>query len=122
MWSKGKSTGLNSKQSRKKTIDKELKRILKLISERYRPEKVILFGSAAKGTIKENSDIDVLIIKKTSKGFLSRVDEVMGLTHPRVGIDIFVLTPQEVISNQREKNPYLEEILNEGTIVYEKAS
>ena len=43
----------------------------------YKPEKVILFGSRAKGTAHEDSDYDFLIIKETSTGRLRRRGEAL---------------------------------------------
>jgi len=105
-----------------RNLEKELKRILKIIIKRCQPEKIILFGSLANNNIHEGSDIDLIIIKDSSQRYFDRVDEVMHLIHPRQAIDLFVLTPQEVQGALDEENPYYEEIVNKGTVLYEKAS
>lgn len=46
---------------------KEIKKITGQIVEKYKPEKIILFGSWAYGKPKENSDIDLMVIKKNKK-------------------------------------------------------
>lgn len=105
-----------------KDLERELKRILKIIVEKYQPEKIILFGSLANNNIHEGSDIDLIIIKDNSQRYFDRVNEVMHLIHPREAIDLFVLTPQEVRRALDEDNPYYEEIVNKGKVLYEKAS
>lgn len=105
-----------------KDLERELKRILKIIVEKYQPEKIILFGSLANNNIHEGSDIDLIIIKDNSQRYFDRVNEVMHLIHPREAIDLFVLTPQEVQRALDEDNPYYEEIVNKGKVLYEKAS
>lgn len=67
---------------------------LLLISE-YEPEKVVVFGSLVGGHIHPGSDIDLLIVKRTSKRPLERIQEVARLIKPRVGIDLFIYTPEE---------------------------
>jgi len=103
-----------------KDLEKELKRILKIIIKKYQPEKIILFGSLANNNIHEGSDIDLIVIKESSKRYFDRVDELIHLIHPREALDLFVLTPQEVQGALDEENPYYEEIINKGEVLYEK--
>lgn len=103
-------------------LEKELKRILKVIIKEYQPEKIILFGSLANNNIHEGSDIDLVVIKDSSQRYFDRVNEVMHLIHPREALDLFVLTPLEVQKALDEKNPYYEEIVDKGKVLYEKAS
>ena len=48
-----------------KSIEKELNSIVNQIITYYKPIKIILFGSQAKGTARSKSDIDICIIKDT---------------------------------------------------------
>ncbi len=107
--------------SRKTLLEKELQRIFDLLVKQYNPRKIILFGSLAKNSIHESSDIDLLIIKESEKRHLERIDEVMQLTHPRVGMDIFILTPNEIKQALKNENRYLEEIITGGKLLYEKS-
>ena len=106
--------------TRQKILQNELKRILKILQDEYKPYKVILFGSMAQGSIKEWSDIDLLIIKESQKGYLDRVAEVIQLVHPTVGLDLFILSPAEIDDALEDYNPYIEEIITEGKVVYEQ--
>ncbi len=45
-------------------IKKILSAIIKILKEKYKPEKVILFGSSIWGEFTKDSDIDLLIINK----------------------------------------------------------
>ncbi len=109
-------------QYKKKELQKELKKIINVVIPKYRPEKIILFGSLAHNHIRETSDIDIFIIKDTYKRYWDRIDEVLHLVHPEEAIDIFIFTPKEVKDNLRKKNPYLKEILEEGKVLYERTS
>lgn len=90
------------------------------IVRRYRPEKVILFGSAARGTERRGSDLDLLIIKQTKKKPMERVREVVQSLPHRIDTDVIVLTPAEVAARKREGHYLLREILRDGTVLYEK--
>ena len=52
---------------RKEALEKELHGIVATLVEKYKPEKIILFGSLATGKMHEWSDIDLLIIKLSRK-------------------------------------------------------
>ena len=57
-------------------LKKILSQIVENIKTKYNPEKIILYGSFAYGVPDENSDIDLLIIKETSKRPLDRMASV----------------------------------------------
>lgn len=111
-----------SAKKRKSELKKELSRILTIFISKYRPSKVILFGSLANNVIRETSDIDMLIIKDTNKRYWDRIDEVLHLAHPQEAVDIFVLTNKEVKDNLRKDNVYLKEILDKGKVLYERTN
>lgn len=105
---------------REKALKNELNRILGVIKSDYKPEKVILFGSLANGKVHEWSDIDLLIIKKTTKRPIDRCLELCRLIRPKIGIDLFIYTPGEYEILLREKFSLLQSILKVGKVVYEK--
>lgn len=86
----------------------------------YKPEKIILFGSAAREDTDEYSDIDVVVIKKTSQRFLQRLVEAAGLLRDEVfPADVFVYTPEEFKVMRERENPFIEQVLKSGRIIYE---
>lgn len=108
-------------QERKEILTRELQRIVHLLIERYQPEKIVLFGSLATGNVRETSDIDLLLVKQSEKRPLERILEVMALLeYPRIALDIFVYTPEEVAYLRDEGSPFIEEILCSGRVLYEK--
>lgn len=107
---------MNISMNRQQQLKKELKRVLNILKKDNSIQKIILFGSLANGKIKQNSDIDLLIVKNTKKSFLNRIDEIVSKIHPRIAMDIFVLNGKEV----KKKNPYIKEIFNYGVVVHEK--
>ena len=48
-------------------IQQTVRHMVRRLVERYQPERVVLFGSAAYGEPDEDSDIDILIIKETAQ-------------------------------------------------------
>jgi|SRR5919108_3818109 predicted nucleotidyltransferase len=85
----------------------------------YRPDKVILFGSAARGDADTESDLDVIVIKETQQSFVERLEAMAKLCPPGVHADILVYTPEEIRRMLEEENPFITEALREGKLVYE---
>jgi predicted nucleotidyltransferase len=99
-------------------LNNELNRIVDVIVRNYDPQKVILFGSLVNGNIHEFSDIDLIVIKESDKPFYERLEEVILLTMPNVGADIFVYTPQE-FAGIKDRVFFKEEVLKKGRVIYE---
>lgn len=98
----------------------ELDRILDTLRIKYSPETIILFGSLADGSVKETSDIDLVIIKETKKRFIDRIGEVIKICKPTVAVDFIVYTPAE-FNNLKDRGKFIkEEIIEKGKVVYEK--
>lgn len=102
------------------SLNKELKRITRVLKKKYKPEKIILFGSAAAGRVKRWSDLDIAVIKNTQKRFYDRIGEVLMLADPHEAVDFIVYTPQEFKDMQSYSWFVNEEIVKKGKVVYEK--
>ena len=106
--------------------DKEIKKkfplaideITKNIIDNYDPNKIILFGSVAKGRYNENSDIDMLIIKQTKKPFIERWVEVGKMANylkHDISFEPHVYTPQEFQKRLDLGDFFTKEILETGS-------
>lgn len=109
-----------SSSERKKLLDLELARYVRLLTEHGNPEKVILFGTLAKGWVHEWSDIDLVVVEQTQLPFFQRLRKVRKLLKPKVGMDIMVYTPEEFRRLCAERPFFKEEIIEKGKIVYEQ--
>jgi predicted nucleotidyltransferase len=106
---------------REKSLHRELETIVENLKKDYQPEKIILFGSLAQGNVKEGSDIDLTIIKKTDKRPLDRCLEVATITQPSVAVNFLVYTPEEFEKERKAGNFFVvDEILKEGRVLYER--
>ncbi len=111
--------GFDMIKPRKEKLAKRIKWLVEDLQV-YQPEKIILFGSAVRGDSDEYSDLDVVVIKKTSQRFIKRLVEVAGLLRDQVHpADVFVYTPQEFKRMQEEENSFIEQVLKTGKIIYE---
>ncbi len=93
--------------------------IVKRVVRAAKPEKIVLFGSAARGTMGPHSDVDLLIVK-AGKFNRDRVtlEIYRNLSGADAAFDVVVVTPEEV---ERYRNSHCLVIcpaMREGKVVY----
>jgi uncharacterized protein len=102
-----------------KRIIHEINHILRQIIEKYKPLKVILFGSAARGRYQECNDLDFLIIKDDVPLYgLQRMRELDDLIDRNMAADMIVYRPEELVDRLELGDPFVKAILKEGRILY----
>ena len=79
----------------------------------YKPIKMIVFGSAARGDMHEGSDIDVILIKNTERRFTDRIEDVLKLWTGDCPLDPFVYTPKE-FKAKLQQSDFLQTAVSEG--------
>lgn len=104
----------------KKRLQEEIKRITKQIVQHYRPQKVILFGSAARGEFGEDSDVDMLIIKETPERRVDRIKKVLLAADYSFPLEPLVYTPAELEERKRLGDSFILEVLKQGKVLYER--
>lgn len=79
-----------------KTIDKQITKITSRIVRKFRPEKIILFGSYATGDATRDSDIDLLVVMSVKGSKRRKAVEIGVALHSiKIPKDIIVTTPEE---------------------------
>ena len=100
----------------KRTIDsrimESIKKYIEKISEYYKIEAIILFGSYAKGTENEDSDIDIAIISSDFSDIIEDGAKLIGLTWK---IDTRI-EPHPITTEDYQKisNPFVREVIDTG--------
>ena len=85
-----------------------------------RPDRIILFGSLAWGDPDEESDIDLLVIMDTDESRATRAIRLGRLFRPRPApLDILVMTPEEVTERVELGDPFIQDILSRGRVLFE---
>ncbi len=88
----------------------------------YNPDKIILFGSYAMGNANEDSELDLLVIKDSDLPRPQRTALVRKMLYGSlIPIDLIVYTHQEIDDSMENQYSFVNEVLNTGKTVYERA-
>lgn len=90
-----------------------------IIAERFQPEKIILFGSQARGDADERSDVDLLIVLAGDVDPRAKAVEIRRAVRAiPLAKDIIVTTPEEIAQRGHVVGTVLRPALREGTVLY----
>jgi uncharacterized protein len=97
--------------------------IVRRIVETAQPDKIILFGSRARGDARPNSDFDVLVIKESSEPRYRRsVPLYVALADLPGEVEVMVYTPEEIEEWRDVPQAFVTTAVREGTTIYERPS
>ena len=100
-----------------------LEGIVERITERFRPEKIILFGSYARGTQTADSDADLLIVMNVPESKRSAAVEIdLVLVGIPIPTDVIVVTPEDVERHRDCLGNVIRDAIREGKVLYERAA
>jgi predicted nucleotidyltransferase len=85
------------------------------------PERIILFGSAARGEVRPTSDLDLLVIKGGEYDYRGTITEIYAaLAKLDTPVDVVLVTPEQA---ERYRNSFclvIHPALKEGKPIYER--
>ncbi|MBF0164528.1 MAG: nucleotidyltransferase domain-containing protein [Magnetococcales bacterium] len=89
------------------------------------PDRVILFGSHARGEARDDSDVDLLLIAPSAtirrhgrRQLLARIWSAMG--HLPASFDFLLYSPEEVEQWRNRVNHVICRAMKEGRVLYER--
>ena len=101
----------------------ELKLITDCIVREYQPDKIILFGSWARGDASDHSDIDLLVISDREKRlprYKRGLDVRLLLSQFSSPKDILFYTHEDVERWRGVPQTFINTVLREGQVLYER--
>jgi uncharacterized protein len=97
---------------------REVRKFARQLAERFRPEKIVLFGSHAGGTPHEDSDVDVLVVMpcRSRAGQAVAIRWELPVPFP---MDLIVRTPRQMADRLAMGDSFLKQIVANGKVLYE---
>lgn len=97
-----------------------VKRFLNLIIKKFNLKKIIIFGSFARGDYHKGSDLDLVIVGEFKERFIDRIGKIIELNDSDLEMEVMVYTEEEFQKMIQQRRPFIEQVLEEGIVVYEK--
>jgi len=99
----------------------KIQEIIRRIIERFNPEKIILFGSYARGDAGPDSDADLLVVMSVDGSKRRKAVEIdVALADILIPKDVIVVTPEEVERRRDVIGTIIYPALREGMVLYER--
>ncbi len=103
-----------------KKLRQDVYKVVHNIALKYKPQKIVLFGSMARGDYHEGSDIDMMLIKDTNKKFGERIGGVILLNNTMIPLEPVIYNQKEFDSLLNEGRDFAIAIKKDGVILYEQ--
>jgi uncharacterized protein len=97
---------------------KDIRALGRRIGREFRPERVILFGSHARGTATVDSDVDLLVIAPFDGTGFRQSLKILNHLDLRLPIDLIAYRPEDVERRYVEGDPLIREALDHGKVLY----
>ena len=95
-----------------------IRRFARRIAERFRPDRIILFGSYAYGKPHAESDVDLLVVMPARDVVNQAVRICLAFERP-FSLDLIVRTPKQVERGLKEDDWFLREVVEKGKTLFE---
>jgi predicted nucleotidyltransferase len=96
-----------------------IRRYAQRVGERFRPDKIILFGSRAYGTPHPDSDVDLLVIMP-ARNQINQAVRIRWECPAPFPMDLIVRTPHNIGWRLRDGESFHTEIVSKGKVLYDK--
>ena len=104
------------------TDDAIVEAMVSRLTDRFKPERILLFGSRARGDATESSDVDLLVVMPDGTDRRQAAIEMHVLLGDLPAAkDIVVTTPAHIAERGHVIGTVLRPALREGTVLYERA-
>src|SRR5215211_1427589 len=101
---------------RKRIPQKAIDQVVEQIVEKFKPQKIILFGSYARGNPRPESDVDLLVVLDTPL----KESQVSLKIHRHLkvmfGLDLVIYTPKRLKERAEMGDWFVRDILKEGKV------
>lgn len=97
----------------------EIKRLCDQIAREFSPDRIILFGSHARGEAQWDSDVDLLVIMQFKGRPAKQAVKIRSRIETAVALDLLVRTPDQISERLAMGDSFIRDVLKRGKVLYE---
>ena len=99
----------------------QIRALSRRIATQFNPDRIILFGSRARGRAHADSDVDLLVVMRCNGSGARKAVEIINHVEPEFAVDLLVRTPREIRRRLALQDRFLADIVRRGKVLYEAA-
>jgi predicted nucleotidyltransferase len=104
-------------------VQDSIREMVRRIAAQFHPDRIILFGSHARGQASPDSDVDLLIVMPVEGSKRRKATEIDGALADRtIPVDLIVVTPEEFERARHQIGSVLRPAALEGLVLYDRAA
>lgn len=89
------------------------------VARRFRPHKIVLFGSYAYGRPTPESEVDLLVILPFRGNDIAKAIQIRSRFDTPFPMDLLVRKPGFIATRLRERDMFIEQVMTRGRVMYE---
>ena len=101
---------------------RKIRRYALRVAERFKPRRIVLFGSYAYGEPNEDSDVDLLVVMRHRGATYSQATRIRCAIEPPFALDLLVRSPEELKKRLKLGDYLLREIIERGKVLYDASN
>ena len=90
------------------------------IAREFKPRRIVLFGSYARGDATPDSDVDLLVILSFGGSAFRKSVEIVTRANPDFPVDLLARRPVDTQRRYAEGDPLIREALDHGVVLYDQ--
>jgi predicted nucleotidyltransferase len=100
----------------------EIEKLADRIARDFDPEKIILFGSYARGTAGPDSDVDLLVVLPFEGKPFWKSLEIINHVDPQFPLDLIARNSTDAARRYIQRDPIIREAIDHGKVLYERCA
>ncbi|MEK7711383.1 MAG: nucleotidyltransferase domain-containing protein [Planctomycetota bacterium] len=98
---------------------RDIRAFSEAIAREFNPDRIILFGSYARGEAARDSDVDMLVVMAYRGHPTHKAIEIRTRLDCRFALDLLVRSPAQIRRRMQMDDWFIREIMEQGKILYE---
>lgn len=101
-------------------LRRDIRRFVQTLVREFAPERVVLFGSCARGELTKDSDVDILVVMDCRQDPIDQAVAIRWRIPRPFPMDLIVRRPAEIKRRLRRGDSFIGTIMREGKVLYDR--